>query len=456
MGKKYDYDYIIIGSGPAGTAAAINLADHKKQVAIIEKSFFGGSNLNTRDLPYAVALDFSHNYHKMLSYPELKNQNLHFNFPTISARQLKTVIESGGNNKKYYEDHKITCIKGNANFLDKHTIAVGEKKYTSNYFIIATGAGLKILEISGTDTIDYLTPESAIKLRHLPKVVAVVGGGSTGCEIANYFAELGVKTIIFETAEHLLPREDKDVGTTIADYFSEKLVVTVLPNCKVVAIEQDDISKRVIFRNQDSEKMVRVDCVVLATGSQPNVSLGLENAGVKYKNSGIIVDKYFLTSAKNIYAIGDCLGKDSSTERAHQEGTTLANNIITKSKNVLNYAGFARITNTNPEIATVGLNEYDLIKRDRKYKSIVTKLSDLPISHINNFEHGFVKLISDKNNHLLGATIVAPNASLLIPELAMAIRHNLTLLELASTPHIINSYGYAIKLAAKELLNKKK
>ena len=83
MGKKYDFQYIVIGSGPAGSAAAIELAKHKKRVAIIEGRFFGGANLNTRDLPYAVALDFSHAYRKMLSYPELSNQELHFNFLLI-------------------------------------------------------------------------------------------------------------------------------------------------------------------------------------------------------------------------------------------------------------------------------------------------------------------------------------------------------------------------------------
>ena len=456
MGKKYDFNYIVIGSGPAGSTAAIELAKGKKRVGLIEGHFFGGSNLNTRDIPYSVALDFSHAYHKILSYPEFSGQNLSFDFSTISARQLKTIIESGGNNKAIFEANKITCIKGYASFLDKHTVIVNEKKYTADNFIIATGASLKVLEISGTDTVEYLTPEDAIKIRHLPKVVAVVGGGSTGCEIANYFAELGVRTLILETAEHLLPLEDKEVGDTLADYFTQRLGVTVLSNSRVVTLEEDDISKRVVFRNENSEKMVRVDCIVLATGSSPNLNLGLENAGIKYKNTGIIVDKFFQTSTKNIYAIGDCLGKASSTERAYQEAITLTNNIINKTKTQLNYNGFARITHTFPEVSTVGLNEYDLTKRDRKYKKSIIKLSDFAISHINNFEHGFVKLLADKSNHIIGATIVAPNASLMTAEIALAIRHNLTALELASTPHVFNSYSYAIKLAAKELITKKK
>ena len=455
MGRKYEYDYVVIGSGPAGTAAALRLAESRKKIAIVEGRFFGGSNLNTRDIPYGVALDFSHYYNRGYSYPELSSQDIHFNFPTIVARQLKTVIESGGNNKDIFESKKITCIKGYANFLDKHTVAVGDKKVTSECFILATGAKLKTLEISGVNEVAHLTPETAIRLKRLPKVVAVVGAGSAGVEIAEYYAELGAKVILIETAGRILPREDVEVGETLSNYLSQKLGVTILTNSRVVAIEEDQISKRVIFRIGNSEKMVRVESIVLATGSQPRLDYGLENAGVRYKNAGIIVDKYFQTSAKNIYAVGDCIGGESSTDRALMQGATLASNLIDKSKTLVNYQGLVRTTKTMPEVAVVGLDEDDLLMRDRKYKKAVIGLDKIPASKIYSFNYGFVKLIASKSNKLIGAVVVAPDAELMISELALAVRHNLSILELASVPHSKNSFNYAIKLAAKELLNKK-
>ena len=455
MGKKYDFEYIVIGSGPAGSAAATNLAKAKKHVGLVEGRFFGGSNINTRDIPYSVALDFSHTYRKLLTLPEFKNQDLTFSLPTAVSHQLQTVLSCGGNNQNLFKAAGVTCISGYANFLDSNTIAVGNQKYTAKNFIIATGAKLKTLEIAGTEHVNYLTPETAIKAHRLPKVVVIVGGGSTGCEIATYYAELGVKVIILETSSRLLPREDKEVSDTIASYFTRELGVMILTGSKVVALEQDTTAKRVIFVNGRSEKMIRTDCIVLATGSQPTLDLGLENAGIKYKNSGIIVDRYFETSAKNIYAIGDCLGKDSSTELADYEGSVLAANLINKTKNPADYHGFVRLTNTNPTIVTIGFNEDDLTRRDRKYKTALIPLSDIPASKIYNTPHGFVKLIADKTNRLLGACIVAPHAELLAPELSLAIRHNLPAIEVASTPHSINSYNYAIKLAAKKLLSKK-
>lgn len=455
MGKKYDFKYVVIGSGPSGSAAALTLSKAKKRVALIENRYFGGSNLNTRDVPYSVALDFTHTFSKVLSFPEFNHQDLTFNFPTIAARELKTIVDAGGNNKKHFEDSGVICLDGYAHFLDPHTIAINNRKITSEFFIIATGSHLKTNEIFGTDSVGFLTPETAIKSRRLPKILAIVGGGSTGCEIASFYAELGTKVIIFESAERLLPEEDQEVGELLADYFCQKLGVNVFTNAKVVAIQEDNFSKSIIFRRENHEKFIRVDSIVLATGSEPNLDCGLENANVKYKNTGITVNKYFETSAKNIYAVGDCTSKHSSTDRAYHEGLTLATNLVKKQKNLLNYHGFIRQTNTLPEIATVGYTEDDLIKRDRKYKKSLVKLNEIMASKIYNFDHGFIKLLTDKNNRLLGASVVCPHAGLITEELAMAIRHNLTALELAGTPHMMNSYNYLVKLAAKKIIEKK-
>ncbi len=456
MGKKYDFEYIVIGSGPAGSAAALTLAKTKKKVALVEEKNFGGSNLNTRDIPYSVALDFSHTYSKILSLPEFKNQDFFFSLPTAVSHQLKTVSNIGDNYSKNFEEKNITYINGYANFLNQNTIAVGEKQYTASYFILATGSELKTLEITGVKSVSHLTPDTALKIRRLPKVAVIVGGGSTGCEIAEYYAELGIKVIILEMSSRLLPREDKEVGELITDYFTNELGIMVCPNCKVVALEKEGNTKCIIFQNAGSEKMVRTDCVVLATGSTPSLDYGLENAGVKYKNSGIPVDRYFQTSAKNIYAVGDCLGSESSsTERADYEGTLVATNLANHTKTLANYRGFIRYTDTMPEIAVVGLNEDDLTKRDRKYLKSIIKLDEIAAGNIHSFNYGFVKLLANKNLQILGATIVAPNAKLIAEEIAVALRHNLTTLELAGTPHPINSYNYAIKLAAKKLISKK-
>ncbi|MBR0488550.1 NAD(P)/FAD-dependent oxidoreductase [Candidatus Saccharibacteria bacterium] len=457
MGKKYNFDYIIIGSGPAGSTAALILGKSKvKKIALIEGEAFGGNNLNTRDIPYGVSLGFSHTFHRLSRYPEISNQDLRYNFPTVVAHQEHVVAFMSSHNQELYDKSNIALIQGYANFLDKHTIAVGKKQYTADKFIIATGSRLKTSEISGTDTVEYLTPDNALKLRRLPKFAFIVGGGSTGCEIAEYYAELGAKVLIMERDSRLLPREDAEASAVITDYFASKLGIMVITDANVVAIENDGKYRRVVFNTHGQEKMVRVDCIVLATGSEPNIeNLGLENAGVKYKKSGITVGKNFQTSAKNIYAIGDCVNDtESSTERAEYEATVLANNLRARTKNLTNYAGFIRITNTYPRIATVGKNEQDLAKNKVKYKKSVVEFKDLPVSKIERLGYGLVKVLADKNNRILGATIVAPNAELMAEEFSLAIRHRITALEIASTPHVANSWNAAIKLACRRLVKK--
>lgn len=456
MGKKYDFDYIVIGSGPAGSTSALGLARAKKKVALIEGHEFGGSNLHTRDIPYGISLNFSHTFAKLARFPEINRQNLHFNFPSVASHQENAVNALNNTGIKLYQAAGITCIKGYANFLDDHTVAVGNKQYTAKNYILATGSHLKTTEISGLNSVNYLTPESAIKIRHLPKVAFVVGGGPSGCEIAEYYAELGVKVLIMELKDRLLPREDVEAGNTIKEYFENELGIMVVLNSKVVAIESNGNTKRVVFITNGHEKMVNVDCIVVATGSEPTTNYGLENAGVKYKHAGILVNRLLQTSSKNIYAIGDCLGKNSSTERAEYEASVLVTNLTSRSKNLLNYIGFIRKVNTYPEVAAVGLNEVDLIKRDRKYKKTIVFLKDLPASTIERCDYGFVKIFADNHSdRILGATIVAPNATYMAEELSLALRHRLTALALASTPHIANSYAYAIKLAAKNLVKKK-
>lgn len=459
MSTKHNFEYIVIGSGPAGSAAAINLAQAKKRVALVEGRYFGGSNINTRNIPYAVALNFSHLYSRMLFAPELKNQDFSFSLSSVVSHQLRTTLTASQRHREACEKAGVICLEGYANFLDKHTVAIGAQKFTADYFILATGSRPTVPNIAGIDTIQYYTANTAIQIRRRPNVALIIGGGPTGCELATYFAELGIKVIIMEAASRLLPHEDKDASKAVTEHLANHLGAMVLTSSTAIAAEPDEAGTRIIFRNNRSEKMVLVDCVILATGSRPSLNYGLENAGIKYTNAGITTDKFYTTSVKHIYAIGDARSKSpelhSTTELTEYEGSLLSANLINKSKTIPNYTGFTYCTLSSPEVAVVGQSEDNLIERKRKYKKSLVRLSDLPIASTLDATDGFVKLITDRNDHIIGAVIAMPGASLLAGEIALAIRHKLTALELASTPHLVNSCGYAIKLAAKKILTKK-
>ncbi|MBR6965346.1 NAD(P)/FAD-dependent oxidoreductase [Candidatus Saccharibacteria bacterium] len=458
MGKKFDFEYIVIGSGPAGTSAALALAKARKKVAIVEGENFGGANLNTRDVPYLAGLKFSHLYYDATHASKcgISSMNLHFNFPTAAGHQAEIVKNVGGGDASEFEKAGITCISGWANFIDSNTIAVGEREYSATKFIIATGSKLSVGNIAGTDFVNFLTPEAALTSRRLPRAICIVGGGATGCEIAEYYAKLGVKTALIERSSRLLPREDEEVGKVIREYFENELGIVVLTNARVAALEKDATSKRVVFTKDNREKMVRVDTIVLATGSEPSVDLGLENADVHYKKSGILVDKNFQTSAKNIYAIGDCLGGESSTDIAALQGKYLASTLIYRVKTPISYSGIIRAVNTCPEVATVGYNEDDLIRRDKHCRKEVVYLPETNAAKIYECEKGFVKLLANKENRLIGAVIVAPNAVVMAHELALAVRNRISIVDLAWMPHRANSFSEAIQIAATRLASRKK
>ena len=276
MGKKFDYEYIVIGSGPAGSAAAFMAAEAGVKTAIVEADKWGGTNLNYRDVPAKTALSFSHSYARAIENAKtgLSSANLRYNYPTAVNWQNTVIRKAGGNSKKDFEEAGITCLHGYAQFVSPTEITVGSQTIRGGRFLLATGAHLDTNGISGIEKVQCLTPDQAYSLNRLPRAVMVVGGGSTGCEIAQYYAELGVKVLIAEIAGRLLPHEDEEVGQVMDQFFNKKLGIKVLTESRVIGVEQDAVSKRVVFLRDGQEKAVRVDAIVLATGSRPNLDLG--------------------------------------------------------------------------------------------------------------------------------------------------------------------------------------
>ena len=452
--SKYDFKYIVIGSGPAGATAALTLAKARKKVALVEGQAFGGTSLATREIPYAVTLDFAHNYYRFLRQPEVSCKGISVSFPSVVAHQMKAVVESSAPySAKNLEKSGLICIKGFATFLDPHTIAVGKRKFSSEYFILATGAQISARGINGLDSVPCLTPDNALKIRRLPQAAIVIGGGATGCELAEYYATLGIKTLIAEQAGRLLPHEDPDISAAMAKHLESDLKITVLTSSKITTIGQDDTSKYIIFESEKTEKMVRVDCIILATGSRPVDNYGLATAGVQFNKSGFIkTNTYFQTSAKHIYAIGDCADYNSSTARAEYQGRLIANNFTDKTRSMPNYTGFPRTVNTLPAVVTFGDNESQLRRAKKRHHKGIIQLADTPAGKVNGTKLGFVKVITDYTGHIVAGAIVSDHAEAMSGELALAIRHRLTALELASTPHSIYDFSHALTLAAKKLV----
>ncbi len=451
--SKFDYQYVVIGSGAAGSAAALMAAGLGAHTAIVESDRWGGTTLNYRDIPYGAALEFSQLYAEAVAGSRfgMSSSTLRYNYPTVLNWQAAAVRRSGGGSRKVFENAGIDCHHGFAQFISPHVIALGNRQISAEKFLIATGTNIAVNGISGIDTVNCWSPDTALRMAKLPKVLLVVGGGSTGCELAEYFGALGVKVLMIEAQDRILPREDPEASEVISKHLRDRFGVKILENSRVVALEQEQNSQRAVFIRGGQEKAVRVEAIVLATTPEPTTDLGLENAGVKFSYRGIQTDQNLKTTCRHIWAAGDVIGGESSTEKATYEGKLATLNAIKGAGNVINYTGFTRMTNTLPRVAKVGLNEMECAQLKQKQKTALVPLDAVSASNTSDFRAGFVKITANLKGQIIGATVVAPEADIIIQEIAMAIRNGLKANELAGTPHVATSWSEAVRLAARDL-----
>src|SRR3990167_4515064 len=452
--QKYDYDLIVIGSGAGGIAAATIAARDGKRVAIIEADTFGGDSPNWSDVPTKALLHAAQLYDEARHGARfgLRSSTMSYNYPSLRAWKDMAVKRTGaGGNRRYYEQQNISAFQGVAHFLTPHEISVNRRHLSAEYFLIATGSHWVPPQIQGLDTIQYLTPRTILEAIRPPKTLYIIGGGTTGIELAQLMAIFGTKVYIADIAARLLPGYDSEVGETMERLLHEKKGVTALTNTRTLSVEKENIAKRVTYNRGGVEHSVRVDEVLIAAGRQPSVDLGLENAGVVYTAKGIETNDQLQTSAKHIYAAGDVLGQNSFTHTALLESRIAAHNIFSKNKMEPDYTATPRIVFSYPGVASVGLTEDDCLKRDLDIKKATAPLNIIARSNTSDFRDGFVKVITDKKGVLLGATIVSPHASELIHELALALKHGLTAADVAATPHAFLSWSEAIRVACAKL-----
>jgi pyruvate/2-oxoglutarate dehydrogenase complex dihydrolipoamide dehydrogenase (E3) component len=456
MAKKipFDYDLIVIGSGPAGSAAATIGSHEGKRVAIIESDTFGGDSPNWGDIPAKALLHVANLYDEVKNGARfgLRSATLGYNYPSIRAWKDLAVKRTGaGGNKKYYESQGVDTYTGLAHFLSPNEISVNRRHLSAGSFLIATGSHWAIPNITGLSTIKYLTPRTILETIRPPKSLLIIGGDGEAVEIAQLMATFGTKVILVEKASRLLPRHDLEVGSLFEKILSEQKGATVLTHSRVVAVVKEGLNKRVTISRGGVEKTIRVDEVLVADGRTPNVDMGLENAGVKFSEAGISVNNHLQTSVKHIHAAGAVLGNGNNTHTALMESQIVANNIFHREKVAPDYSVNPEVIFTYPGIATVGLSEDDCLKRDLPIKKSIAPLSIVARSNTSDFHDGFVKIVTDKKGVVLGASVVAPHAGEIVHELALAVKYGLTAYQVADTPHAFLSWSEAVRVAASKL-----
>lgn len=451
--KKYDYDLIVIGSGAGGSVGAHYAASLGKKVAIVEKGAVGGECPNIACVPTKALLYSAHVYETALNSAPfgVDVKDVSFDFEKIHSWKNLVVSRTGAaHGEESFKEENIDLIKGFAKFLDHHTVEVGDKKYTSSKFLIATGSKVFITPIEGLEDVGYITFEQAIDYQKLPKSIFILGGGAVGCEFAQIFQSFGVKVTIADSLPKLLAKEDSETSDLVQALF-ENRGIKVITNATIFRVTKSDGKKIIHFKLGDEEHTSEADEILVASGKRPVLSFAPEKAGIKIDKGRLLINKHLRTNVKNIFAAGDVIGPFLLTNEGYYQSYIAVNNAFSRKKRSADYSVVPRCVFINPEVASVGISE-----QEAKVKGIKTKKGIVPISimgraNTSNEFDGFVKIITDKKERIIGGAIVAPNAGEIIHEIALAVRLKVKAKVIAEMMHAYPTFAETVKIACSSI-----
>ncbi len=441
---------------PEAMSAAIRAAQLGKSVAVIEKQWWGGVCLNVGCIPTKALLrnaELAHIFTKEAGTFGIEGE-VTFNYKSAFDRSRSVSDRMVKGVHFLMRKNKITELNGWGTFVDAKTIRLetdnGTDDITFGSCIIAVGATTKLLP--GTQrSARVFTYEEQILSDQLPSSIVICGAGAIGTEFAYVLANYGVDVTMVEYFDRMVPNEDPEVAAELLKAY-KKLGVKVLTGTKVDAIEEhaDGVRVRVSPASGGEGQVLEAERVLQSLGFQPRTDgYGLENTGVALTERGAIeIDDFMHTNVPGIYAIGDVTGKLMLAHTAEAQGVVAAETIAGAETMAINYDMIPRATYCQPQIGSFGYTEAQA--KDRGYE---VKVAKFPFS-ANGKAHGlgdatgFVKVVADaRYNEILGAHLIGPDVSELLPELTLAQQWDLTADEVGRNIHAHPSLSEALKEA---------
>jgi dihydrolipoamide dehydrogenase len=451
--SNYAYDVIVLGSGPGGYVAAIRAAQLGLKTAVVERESLGGVCLNWGCIPTKALI---HNAEVLETLHHAQTfgftfDNLQVNFSAGVKRSRDIVGQQVKGVNFLMRKNKIDVIEGHGVFQDAHTLRIAPSEFLPNaqertvsaaHFIVAVGARARSLPgitIDGDRIIQY---RDAVVLDNVPKKMIVVGSGAIGMEFSYVYRTYGSEITIVEMLDQLLPLEDGEVSAEVQKAF-QKNGIKVMTSTRTEGVELTEDGVKVTVKNlkNDSTETLTADKVLMAIGIQANTDkIGVEAAGVNLdKRVFVEIDATMRTNVPHIYAIGDCTGKLALAHVGSAQGIVAAEAIAGVETMPIpgdRYIFMPRCTYCKPEVASLGLTEAQA--KEAGHEIRVGKFPFLPNGRAKalNEKVGFVKIISDaKYGEILGAHLVGPNVTELLPELSLAQLMEITPAEIARNVH---------------------
>jgi dihydrolipoamide dehydrogenase len=446
------YQVVVLGAGPGGYVAAIRAAQLGLRTAIVEKRYWGGVCLNVGCIPSKA----------LLRNAELVNVMRHeagafgihveggVSFDYAAAAQRSRKVAEGRVRGVHYlmKKNGIDEIQGWATFTDPNGMEVDGQAIRFDHCIVAAGATTRLLPGTSLGP-RVVTYEEQILESQLPRSIVIVGGGAIGVEFAYVMHAYGTKVTIVEFLDRLVPGEDEEVSAELRRRYT-RTGIEVMTSARVEAIEDRGDRVAVHLSRGEETLTLEADKVMQAIGFAPRVEgYGLEKTGVRLTERGAIaIDGHMRTSVPHIFAIGDVTARLMLAHVAEAMGMVAAETIAGHATQELDFVMMPRATYCQPQVASFGWTE-----RQAREKGFDVRVAKFPFSangkaHGLGDANGFVKILSDaRYGELLGAHMIGPDVTELLPELTLAQQCEITTSELARNVHAHPTLGEAVKEA---------
>jgi dihydrolipoamide dehydrogenase len=453
-----NFGAIVIGAGPAGYVAAIRAAQLNQKVAIVDKQWLGGVCLNVGCIPSKSLLKNAEVAHTLRE----RAKDFGFSFDNLKLDYSVAVKRSRQNSDRLVKGigflmkkNNITVYMGSAHLTAPTTVSVTDKdgkltELVAKNIIVATGASATVPPVWKVDGEKVITYSEAILQTTLPKSVVIIGSGAIGVEFATIWSSYGVDVTIVEMLPRIVPLEDEEISKELEKEFKKRKIKTMTGH-KVESVEATATGVQVKVSAEGKETVLEADQALVAIGFRPNSKgLGLEEIGVKISERGFVeINEKMQTSVPGIWAIGDVTGKLMLAHVGSAMGIICAENIAGAETVMLDYEMMPRATYCMPQIASFGITE-----AQAKERGLTVKVGRFPFQANGKAlgmgdYGGFVKIVVDeKYGELLGASMIGPEVTELIPELTLAHMMELTPHEIARNVHAHPTLSEAIMEAA--------
>ena len=424
------HDLLIIGAGSGNTIIGPE-HDHL-DIAIAEPAEFGGTCMNRGCIPskmliYAADLALNaENARELGVNSSLSNVDWTGIQERIFGR-IDPIAEAGLQYRKSLEN--VTVYRDKANFLSDKTLGISGNEVTADQIVISAGANPVVPEFKGLSDTPFHTSDSIMRITSLPKRLVIIGGGFIAIEMAHIFGAFGSEVIIILRGEEFLSEADCSIRERITEIYSDRFTVYFSEEIEHVSYNEEFVIEL------KKGGTLAADQLLIATGRAPNTEfLDPQKGGIECDNDGyVLTDEYLRTSSEGVWALGDVTNPLQLKHTANAEARVVAHNLLNSDNLIkIDRSVIPKAVFGNPQIATVGFTEDELLQKNIPYSKSIRSYSDTAFGWAMEDEQGFVKLLTDPSSQLLlGAHIIGYQASILIQQLVTAMSVSITVEELA-------------------------